>query len=331
MKAIQLHATGGPERLKPAEIDKPVIQQDTEIKVSIKAASINPIDTKLRSGAYPVDYLPLIPGCDAAGIVTETGAAASRFQPGDKVYYFYGGVGGINGNYAEYQVLDERFAAAMPATLDFIHAAALPLVLLTAWEALFDRCRLESGQTVFINAGAGGVGHIAIQLARHAGASVITTISSESKAEFVRQLGADLILNYYEDDIEDAVMQYTLGTGVDIALDNVGGKQTETLFPLVKCYGDVVSLLLPDATLDWSVARLRNQRFCQELMLTPLLLGLTTAQLHQTSILERAASLIVENRLTAHISHTFPLERVADAHRLIDTGHNTGKIVLNIL
>lgn len=328
MKAIQLHATGGPEQLKSLACDEPVIRRDTDIKVRVKAAGINPVDGKLRSGALPVNRLPLIPGCDAAGIVTETGASASRFRPGDKVYYFYGGVDGINGNYAEYQVLDERFVAAMPSTLDFIHAAALPLVLLTAWEALFDRGHLQAGQTIFINAGTGGVGHIAIQLARHAGANVITTVSNDSKAEFARQLGADVILDYHKDDIRDAVMRYTSGAGVDIALDNVGGKQTETLFPLVKCYGDVVSLLLPDAALDWSVARMRNQRFCQELMLAPLLLGLEDAQRHQTSILERAAGLVAENRVTVHVSQVFTLEQAAEAHRLMDTGHNMGKRVL---
>ena len=330
MRAVQIDQHGGPENLQAVEVDEPKLVSSTEIKVKLHAASVNPLDTKLRAGLYPVENLPLVPGCDAAGIVIETGDAVSTFKTGDEVYYFHGGLNGLAGNYAEYHVLDEHFVATKPKTLDFTHAAAAPLVLLTAWEALFDRARLQQGQRVFINAGAGGVGHVAIQLAKQAGALVCTTISSDEKADFVKTLGADLVINYRKQDVQQAVSDWTDGNGVDTALDNIGGNITEELFPLVKYYGDIVSLLLPAANLNWQVARQRNQRFSLEVMLTPQVFGLEQAQQHQTDILRRCADLIDSGKLTIHVSDTFPLQGAADAHRAIETGHTTGKLVLQI-
>ncbi len=328
MRAIQVNQHGGPESLTPVEIDDPELGSSTDIKVRIHAAGVNPVDTKLRAGLYPVDSLPFVPGCDAAGTIIEAGADVSAFKPGDAVYFFHGGLSGTAGNYAEYHVLDERFVAAKPDSLDFIHAAAAPLVLLTAWEALFDRAQLQQGQHVYINAGAGGVGHVAIQLAKNAGAHVCTTVSNDDKARFVESLGADLVINYLEQDVEQEVYDWTGGTGVDIALDNVGGKTTEELFPLVKHYGDVVSLLLPAANLSWQVARQRNQRFSLEVMLSPQVFGLEQAQRHQTDILQRCAGLIDEDKIRIHVSDTFPLPQASEAHRRLETGHTTGKIVL---
>ena len=330
MKAIIIQQHGEPDVLKVAEVDTPEINSASDIKVKLLAAGVNPIDTKLRRGMNPIKDFPAILGCDGAGVVAEVGSTVKDFKPGDEVYFFHGGLSGIQGNYAEYKVLDESFVAHKPKSIDYFHAAAAPLVLLTAWEALFDRANLKQDQTVFINAGAGGVGHVAIQLAKYAGAQVCTTISSEEKAAFVNALGADHIINYKEEDVAESILEWTAGKGVDIALDNIGGRQTDTLFPIVKHYGDVVSLLIPDKELDWSVARFKNLRFSMEVMLTPLLFGLKDQQAKQTEILKKCATLIDDKKLTVKLNQTLALDEVVTAHQLIESGHTLGKIVLEI-
>ncbi len=330
MKAIQLSQHGEPELLSLVDVDEPTIENPAEVKVRLKAAGVNPIDTKLRAGAYPLNVFPAVLGCDGAGIVEECGSEVTRFKEGDEVYYFHGGVGDIPGNYCEVKVLDERFVALKPKSIDFTQAAVAPLVLLTAWESLFDRCHLEKNQTVFINAGAGGVGHIAIQLAKHIGAKVCTTVSNNEKALFVKELGADFIINYKKQDVVEAIMQWTNDEGVDVAMDNVGGAAIQETFPAIKHYGEMVSLLQADNTVDWSVARFRNIRFSMEIMLSPLLFDLKEAQTHQTEILEQCAKLIDEGKLKIHVSEVMPLEDAAKAHKQIEKGHTSGKIVLEI-
>ena len=330
MKAIQLSKHGGPELLTIAEVDEPKINEPTEVKVKLKAAGVNPVDTKLRSGTYPINNFPAILGCDGAGIVEETGSKVTRFKQGDKVYFFHGGVGDIQGNYAEYKVLDERFVARKPESLDFTQAAAAPLVLLTAWESLFDRAYVDKDQTVFINAGAGGVGHVAIQLAKYVGAQVCTTVSNNEKADFVKGLGADHVINYKEQNVVQAVLDWTNGKGVDMAMDNVGGESIQEIFSLIRHYGDMVTLLQPDNNVDWSIARFHNIRFSMEIMLSPLLFGLTEAQKHQTDILEQCAELFDQKKLNIHVSETMPLKDAAKAHQQIESGHTAGKIILEI-
>ena len=330
MKAIVINETGGPEVLQLQDIPKPVITSPNEVLVKLKAAGINPVDAKFRRGLYPVNQFPAILGCDGAGVIEDTGVNATRYKAGDEVYFFHGGIGTGPGNYAEYIVLDESLVARKPASCDFVHAAALPLIFITAWEALHDRARIQSGQTVLIHGGAGGVGHVAIQVAKAAGAKVCTTISSEEKALFVKNLGADFIINYKQQDFVDAVMQWTGGKGVDVAMDNVGGKLIEATFPAVKHFGDIVTLLQVPDTMDWTVARQRNLRFSFEIMLTPLLFSLEEALRRQTRILEQCTTLVDEKRLHVHVSDVLPLEQAALAHQNIESGSTTGKIVLKI-
>lgn len=330
MKAVVIHSAGKPDRLIAEDCAVPEITTPKDVRVKLKAAGVNPVDAKLRAGAYPVNDFPAILGCDAAGIVAACGKAVTRFKEGDAVYFFHGGVGDIPGNYAEYKVLDERFIAHKPKSIDFEQAAAAPLVLITAWEALFDRARLKHDQTVLINAGAGGVGHVAIQLAKQRGARVCTTVSSAAKAKFVHELGADHIINYKEQRLIDAISSWTDNQGVDVALDNVGGAEIQATFPAVKHYGEMVTLLQPDNTVDWSEARFRNIHFSMELMLSPLLFNLADAQQHQTWILEECAKLIDADQLSVKVSRVLPLEQAAQAHRLIESGSTTGKIVLSI-
>jgi len=330
MKAVLMTAIGDPETLQIKDIAQPDLISPTEVLVKLKAAGVNPVDTKLRRGFYPIENLPTVLGCDGAGIVEAVGTDVTGVKSGNEVYFFHGGTGLKQGNYAEYTVLDERFIARKPKSIDFIHAAAAPLVLITAWESLFDRAELTEGQTVLIHAGAGGVGHVAIQLAKQAGAKICTTVSSDDKAKFVSDLGADLAINYEEQDFVEAVMDWTDGQGVDIAMDNVGGPLIEATFPAIKHYGDMVTLLQADTNVDWTVARMRNIRFSMEIMLSPVLFNLIEAQCHQTEILEKCAQFFDNNELSIHVSNTLPLENTIDAHKMIEAGSTTGKIVLTI-
>ncbi|AFZ26279.1 Zn-dependent oxidoreductase, NADPH:quinone reductase [Cylindrospermum stagnale PCC 7417] len=328
MKAVLMTAAGKPEVLQLQEVPKPT-PGNTELLVRLVAAGINPIDTKLRSrGTFYPEQMPAVLGCDGAGIVEAVGADVQRFRSGDEVYFCYGGLGAHQGNYAEYTTVDERFVARKPASVSFAEAAAAPLVLITAWEALYERGRLEPGEKVLIHAGAGGVGHVAIQLAKLKGANVATTIGSEDKANFVKELGADETIFYKQTDFVQAVLNWTNGEGVDLAFDTVGGETFHQTFPAVRVYGDIVTILEPKTNTIWKTARERNLRIGLELMLTPMLLGLTESLQHQGEILQQCATWIDEGKLKIHVSHKFPLAEAAKAHQLLETGSITGKIVL---
>lgn len=323
-------AAGDPEVLQLQEVPDPTIQTDTEILVRLHAAGVNPIDTKLRQrGTFYPDQMPAILGCDGAGVVEAVGANVQHFRVGDEVYFCAGGLGAKLGNYAEIAVVDQRFVAHKPTSLSFAEAAAAPLVLITAWEALYDRGRLEPKQRVLIHAGAGGVGHVAIQLAKLKGAEVCTTVGSQDKARLVRQLGADHTILYKQTDFVQAALDWTGGEGVDLAFDTVGGKIFYDTFGAVRVYGDVVTILEPDsAYANWKIARSRNLRISLEIMLTPMLQGLVEAQQHQAEILKQCAAWIDEGKLKIHLGQTFPLQDAAAAHKALETGSTTGKMVL---
>ncbi len=332
MKAIVMTAAGGPEVLKPAELPIPELPSPDHVRVKLYAAGINPVDTKLRkSAAYYPDRLPCVLGCDGAGVVESVGANVHRFTPGDEVYFFNGGLGAEQGNYAEYTVVHQDHVAFKPRHATWEEAAALPLVLITAWESLVDRACLTEGQSVLIHAGAGGVGHIAIQLAKQIGATVITTIGSPEKAAWVTHLGADRVVAYRDADFVQAVLDWTAGQGVDVVLDTVGGETLCRSFACARVYGRVVTLLQLDCPADAiKLARVRNLALVQELMLTPSLMGLHERRIHQRRILEEGARLMEADKLKVKVSHVLPLEEAAQAHRMIEDGHTIGKIVLKI-
>ncbi|MGR8980262.1 MAG: zinc-dependent alcohol dehydrogenase family protein [Gammaproteobacteria bacterium] len=328
MKTIVMTAVGGPEVLTPQDLSEPSICSSTEIKVRLHAAGVNPIDTKIRrKGIFYSNPLPAILGCDGAGEVVAIGSAVNRFKPGDKVWFCNGGLGREQGNYAEYTVLDQRWAGLMPATLSFDEAAALPLALITAWGSLYERGGLQPGQTVLIHAGAGGVGHVAIQLAKIKGARVITTVSTEQKAEFVRSLGADEVVVYKPDGFADAVNDLTGGKGCDVVFDTVGPDVFNESIPVTAHFGRLVTLLDP-GPLDFTEARMRNLLIGFELMLTPMLRDLNEARDEQVGMLNRCAQWIDQGRLKVFVSHRFMLNEAAKAHSLIESGHMSGKIVL---
>ncbi|MEQ1558620.1 MAG: zinc-dependent alcohol dehydrogenase family protein [Methyloglobulus sp.] len=330
MKAIVMTATGNPDVLHYQDIAEPQITKPAQIKVKLAAAGVNPVDTKIRrNGLFYDQPLPAVLGCDGSGTVIEVGSAMSRFKPGDKVWFCHGGLGREQGNYAEYNVLDEHWATFMPETLSFAEAAALPLVLITAWGGLYDRGGLQSGQTVLIHAGAGGVGHVAIQLAKLKGARVIATVGSQEKADFVKALGADEFILYSRDDVVKSVLELTEGKGADLVFDTVGEAVFKDSIPATAHYGRIVTLLaLPE--MDFTEARMRNLLIGFELMLTPMLRDLPEARTKHVEILQQCRRLLNDGLLKPHIGAQLSLQEAQEAHRLIETGHTTGKIVLSI-
>jgi NADPH2:quinone reductase len=331
MKAIEIREVGGPAVLQLVERPRPELTGPSDILVRILAAGVNPIDTKVRSrGPLIPDGLPAVLGCDGAGVVEAIGADVTRFKAGDEVWYCHGGVGGPVGNYSEYIVLDNHLAQAKPRGIGFAEAACAPLVVLTAWEALNDRARLTAGQTVLIHGGAGGVGHVAIQIAHFLGARVCTTVSSPEKADFARSLGAEYCIDYRKENMVDAVMDWTGGHGVDVALDTIGPDVFRSTIPVMAQYGDLVTILDPGPDLDLKEARMRNLRIGLELMLTPMLRDLPRARAHQGEILRRAGDMIDAGTLKIHCSRTFPLAEAQEAHKLIEAGHVSGKLALTI-
>lgn len=332
MKAIFTTAPGGPDVLQLRDIPMPGLPSPHHLRVKLAAAGVNPVDTKLRAKpAYHPDKLPAIPGCDGAGIVEETGSAVTRFRVGDAVYFCNGGIGDEPGCYAEYTTLHEDYCAAKPANLSLQDSAALPLVLLAAWEALIERANLQAGQTVLIHAAAGGVGHVAVQLAHHLGARIAVTVSGEKKAGLAHGLGAEKVINYREQDFVQETLNWTKGKGVDIVFDTVGGETFLSSLNAVRIGGRIVSLLVtPLTAADVQLARLRNLSLCYELMLTPQVLQLHDERIRQRKILEQGAQLVEAGKLGVLVSHRLPLEKAAEAHRMIEQGGMMGKIILTM-
>ena len=223
MKAVLMKDIGGPEVLSYEDIPEPEIKSETEILVKLKATGLNPVDVKQRGrGTWYPNELPAILGLDASGIVEDTGKAVEKFTPGDEVYFAYGGVGKEPGNYAEYAVVEERFVAPKPKSISFVEAAAAPSGLITSWDCLFFHGGLRQNQHVIVHAGAGGVGHMAVQLARLKGAHVCTTVANDEQVDFVSKLGADRIVHYQKSDFVKEALEWTREQGVDLVVDLVG-------------------------------------------------------------------------------------------------------------
>ena len=332
MRAILMTAAGSAEVLQLGEVPLPQLPSARHIRVRLAAAGINPLDTKLRSKpAYYPDKLPAILGCDGAGWVEAVGSEVSRFKIGDAVYFCNGGIGDEPGCYAEYTSVHEDYVAAKPASLNMQESAALPLVLLTAWEALLERAGLAAGQTILIHAAAGGVGHIAVQLARNLGARIAVTVSDEHKAAIAKDFGAEKIINYRQQDFVQETLAWTDGKGADVVFDTVGGDTFLRSLQAVRYGGKLVSLLsTPLSLADTQLARLRNLSLCYELMLTPQLMRLHEERVRQRKILEQGAQLADTGKLKVLVSKTLPLADAATAHRLIEQGGFSGKIVLTM-
>jgi NADPH:quinone reductase len=331
MRAVLMTAVGGPEVLELAELPEPEILGEHDVRVRLEAAGINPVDYKLRSRGTIGGLLPAILGWDGAGVVEDIGSAVTRVRPGDGVYFCDGGFGPTPGTYQEVKVVDERYLAHKPKRLSFVEAAAAPLVTITAWEALRERARVSKDQFVLVQAGAGGVGHMAVQIARLAGARVATTVTPGPKAELASSLGAELCINYRREDVGEKLRAWTGMDGADVVHHTVGGNTFAACFSLVRPYGDLVS----NVESPWEGEAItamhdRNLRVSFTWMPAPSVFGWPDQRERQRTILEQAAGHFDAGDLRIAVGATFPLERVADAHRALEAGQVIGKAVLTV-
>jgi NADPH2:quinone reductase len=325
MRAYIVNEPGGPFTL--AELPRP-IPATNQVLVRVLSSGVNPLDTKIRAGkaAHARQPLPAVLGLDMAGIVEEVGSDVSGFQPGDEVYGMVGGVGGHQGTLAEFVSVNADLLAHKPKSLSMREAAALPLITITAWEGLVDRARVRTGQRVLIHAGAGGVGHVAIQIAKSFGAEVFATVSS-SKKHIVEGFGATAI-DYQALSTEQYLDLHTQGHGFDIVYDTVGGATLDASFTAVKRYtGHVVSCL------GWGTHALaplsfRGATYSGVFTLMPLLTG--EGQKHHRDILTDAAALANDGTLRPLLSEQrFAADQIEAAHALVESG-TLGKVVIEL-
>jgi NADPH2:quinone reductase len=324
MKAYVVEHPGGD--FQEVELPRPVPGVG-EVLVRVHASGVNPLDTKIRSGkaGHANQPLPAVLGVDMAGSVEAVGPGVSAFQPGDEVYGLVGGVGGLPGTLAEYIVAKADLLALKPKSLSLREAAALPLVTITAWEGIVDRAQVHSGQKVLVHAGAGGVGHLALQLAKARGAQVFATVSPE-KREIAESFGATAI-DYRALSPEQYVALHTGGEGFDVVYDTVGGATIDASFVAVKRYtGHVVSCL------GWSTHSLaplsfRGATYSGVFTLLPLLTGL--GQAHHGEILREAAALADAGKLKPLLNEQrFSPGNIAAAHALVES-RAIGKVVVD--
>jgi NADPH2:quinone reductase len=328
MRAMMLDQFGDPSNFRLGELPAPAAGPG-QVLVCVAAASVNPVDYKIRRrGGAIAPEPPVVLGCDLAGVVEAVGEGVTGFARGDRVYGCVGGVKGLPGTYAEMVAADTRLLARAPSRLSLREAAALPLVTITAWEGLFDRADLQPGETVLVHGGAGGVGHVAIQLAHAKGARVAATVSTPEKAEIARRLGAEEIIDYRAETPAAYVARLTGGQGFDVVFDATGGNDLPTSFAAARLNGRVVTIVA-SYTADLALMHTKGLSLHVVFMLIPLLHD--RGRERHGAILREAATLADAGRLRPLLDlRTFDLTEVADAHRYLESGHAVGKVVIDV-
>lgn len=325
MRAVVIEEFGGPEVFKEADIPVPAMKP-AHVLIRVHATSVNPIDCLIRTMGPPfAAVLPAVLHGDVAGTVEAAAPDVIAFKPGDEVYACAGGVIGTGGALAEYLLADAALVAHKPKSLSMREAAALPLVTLTAWEGV-QRARIKPGDAVLVHGGAGGVGHIAVQLAKAAGAKVYTTVSSEKKAKIAGSFGADEVIHYKQEDVKSYVDRLTGRKGFDVVFDTVSGGNLPKSFEAAKLNGEVVATVAL-GQFDLSPVHLKGLSLHVIFMLIPLIHGVNRSA-HGT-ILREAAQLIDAGKLRPLIDpHEFRISDVAETHQLLESGEAIGKVVL---
>jgi len=315
MRAMIITGFGGPEVFEERDVPRPK-PGINDLLVRVHATSVNPVDYKIRyNGSWAGVSPPAIIGYDVAGVVAAIGSGVQNFKVGDEVFYtpvIFGG----QGSYAEYHVANESIVALKPKRLSFVEAASLPLAGCTAWDAIFTMAKIRLGETVLIHAGAGGVGSLAIQMAKAAGARVLATCSTKN-IEFVRSLGADVVIDYRIEDCVEAVQRETDGVGVDAVYDTVGGDTVAQSIEITRPYGRIISIVSVSGDINGAYGKNISLHF---------------------GFLERAAykvnalrNLVERGQLRPLIDSVMPLEQVAAAHERLENGGVAGKIILKVV
>ncbi|MYL20339.1 zinc-binding dehydrogenase [Halobacillus litoralis] len=310
MKAVVIEQYGGREQLVEKEVPNPV-PESRQVVVEVYATSINPIDWKLREGylkdAVPFEF-PIILGWDVAGVVTEVGEDVKSFSPGDRVFARPDTT--RFGTYAEYTTVDEHLLAALPKGVTFEEAAAVPLAGLTAWQCLVDFSNIKEGDRVLVHAGSGGVGHYAVQIAKHMGAYVAATASGKNR-DWVEKLGVDRFIDYKEEDFSEVLQDF------DIVVDTLGGEVQEKSFQVLKEGGKLPSVVQPP---DETKAGEKNIK-AGFVWLEP-----------DGEQLSKMGKMMEEGKLKSVIGHELPFsqEGLREAHEVSETHHAKGKIVIKM-
>lgn len=326
MKAMVIEQYGGPDQFKQIELPDPEIEPG-HIIIKVAASSVNPLDTKIRAGLVQAnpDFPAILHG-DVAGIVVSVADDVTDLKPGDEVFGFAGGLKNYQGALAERMKVDARLVIKKPDNLAFAEAAALPVVFITAWKALIERARIQPEDKVLVHAGTGGVGHIGIQIAKWAGAKVYTTVSGPEKADIARQLGADEIINYREESVDEYVQRCTDGKGFDVVFDTVGTDNMDRAFQATRVSGTVATIAAR-STHDLSPLHGKNLTLHVVFIATPLLYGQDFDR-HRDA-LEAMKSLTEQGYVRPLLDETiYRFEDVAQAHQRVESGQALGKVVL---
>jgi len=308
MKAVVIHKYGGPEVLKYEDVPRPEAQAD-QILVRVIAAGVNPVDGMIRSGMFAKEgnrAFPIILGGDVAGVVEKVGSKITKFKAGDPVFAYVSLDN--SGGYAQYALVTEREVALKPKSLTYVEAAAVPIVALTAWQALVDTAKLGPGQTILIHGGSGGVGSFAIQIAKARGAKVIATASTANQ-DFLKQLGADVPIDYTKQKFEDVAKD------VDVVLDSIGKDTLGRSYGVVKKGGIIVSIVARPNQAELDKYGIRGTALSVE---------------PNSEELAEIGQLIDEKKIKVIVSRTFPLSEAMKAQEQVATGHTRGKIVLKV-
>lgn len=327
--AIVVTEKGGAGVLKRHDVDLAWPGGASDVLVELRAAALNPADLYFRElGGYLAGPEPFVLGHDGMGVVSAVGSSVTLVKPGDRVCFCNGGIGGTMGTYAEAAVVPEWQLAKVPDAVDDVTAAALPLVAITCWESLYERAAVRPGEYVLIHGGAGGTGHVAVQLAALRGARVAATVSSAEKARIVSDLGAELPINYRQGDFADAALGWS--GGIDVAFDNAGADVMQKTYRAMAPYGRVVTLMgvAPDDA-DLNAYNL-NLTLHNVMMLTPMWKGLTRRLKDQAEIVSKALDLVAEGKLKLRLSESFGLADAAKAHSFLESGKAVGKVTLRI-
>ncbi len=318
MKAMILKSFGGPDSFELSDVPKPVPQAG-QVLVRVHATSINPLDYQVRRGDYPdLVPLPAITGHDVSGVVEAIGPGVSAFAPGDEVWYTPQIFDG-QGSYAEYHVAAESIIARKPASLSHLEAASLSLVGGTVWEALTVRAVLRVGESILIHGGAGGVGHVAIQVAKAMGARVFTTVR-ESNADFVRSLGADVVIDYTQEDYVEAIMRETAGHGVDVVFDTIGGDTLSCSADALAQLGRVVSIV--DIAQPQNLVQAWGKNASYHFVFTR----------QNRGKLDELSALVERGQLRPHVGAVYSLADIPLAHARLESANNglLGKIAIAV-
>lgn len=315
MRAIVLPQFGGVDLMNVQDVERPV-PGPNELLVRVRASATNPVEAKLRAaGQWARVTPPIVLGYDAAGTVAEVGSGVVEFEPGDDVYYTPHIFGNPQGTHAEYNVVEADIVARKPSGLSYAEAASIPLAGGTAWEAVIRRLQIRPGETILIQGGAGGVGSFAVQFAKAAGAHVLATAGPDNQ-ETLRNLGADVAIDYTAQDAVEAVQEATGGAGVNAVFEIAGENLVARSLPAVRPFGRVATILPPQGDLT---ALYQNNITLHGVFLA-----------RERVRLEDMRPLFERGQVKPLLDQTLPLEEVAKAHERLETGHGRGKIVLEV-